>query len=167
MSKDVERVFGHPTKGMFNGQLNVLAQMWRKYAFKMNLTPSDFTRFMEQWLADPLNRVPRQGKERSSYRGNMVKQLTKESLTISNFLTGIRFTKPQSAKIIIEIVDQKGQQHVIVQPIVLSKEEAENLRLNPGTDPLNGMLDSIQGISDDMHRRMEENDWEEPLDDDD
>lgn len=156
MSKDVDRVFGHPMKGMYE-KLNSLGKMWRTHAFNINLTPHMFHQLMEKWLNDPQNKVPKSGKQRSSYRGNMVKQLTKADLTMANFLTGIRFTQPKSAKIILEVVDQRGKLHRMVQPIVLSAEEIEELRLNGNPDPLSGFSDSREEESKKLNDEWDEN----------
>lgn len=122
MSREVHELLNSTTKKL-NDTKNPLAYMWRQHACHIRLTADAYHHLMVKWLEDPRNRVPKHGKDRSSRRGNMSKQLTKDKMSIQTFFEAIRFTKPESAYLILETSYSGGRVFRQSFPIVAAKED--------------------------------------------
>jgi hypothetical protein len=69
----------------------VLARMFRQILGETNTRPGEWTGLMNRYLSDPNNRIPANGKDRSSTRGNLNKELSRKSMTWKVFRKALRF----------------------------------------------------------------------------
>lgn len=157
MAKDIDNLL-RSTRYDPNDQPNFLGKIWRRYMQHINLGAAKFDRYMDLWLNDPANRVPARGKKRSSYRGNLTKQLTKKQLTMDNFLTGIRFTRPKSARLILEVTTEDGREYREVVPIILSEEERKKLQFAIPDDPTDDIYESAANSRQRLNQMMDDDD---------
>lgn len=158
MPKDIDNLLRSSGSSDPRNKLNFLGKVWRKYMRNINLGSAKFDRYMDMWLNDPANRVPVRGKKRSSYRGNLTKQLTKPQLTMDNFLTGVRFTRPKSARLILEVETEDGRIFREVEAIVLSDEDRKNLQFKIPSDPTEDLVESVEASRDRLHQFEEDDD---------
>ena len=68
-----------------------LARLFRELLKDIGMTPMAWSSKMERFLDDPRNRIPRNGKDRSSARGNMNKELCRPTMTWKVFRKGLQF----------------------------------------------------------------------------
>lgn len=71
----------------------MLAKLYRIVLRDLNVNIYDFERYMSSWLDNPINNIPKYGKERSSERGNVIKEVERENMTWRVFIKHIRFMK--------------------------------------------------------------------------
>lgn len=53
-------------------------------------------------------KVPRNNKDRSSEKGNLLKQLGKDAITWRIFTKGLKLLRPKQVRLILEFTDQKN-----------------------------------------------------------
>lgn len=157
MPKDIDNLLRSSRYDPKN-QPNFLGKIWRRYMQHISLGSAKFDRYMDLWLNDPANRVPARGKKRSSYRGNLTKQLTKPWLTMDNFLTGIRFTRPKSARLILEVESEDGRVYREVVPIILSEEERKKLQFAIPDDPTDDVYESMANTRQRLNQALDDDD---------
>ena len=74
-----------------NEAKGALAFLFRKILFDRNITPIGWARMMNRFLDDPRNGIPPNGKDRSSARGNLNKELRRPRMTWKVFEKAMRF----------------------------------------------------------------------------
>jgi len=70
---------------------NVLSRLYRQISADLNVGPLSFDRLMKKFLDNPVNNIPASGKDRSTARGNLSKQLCSDPMSFKTFLKGLRF----------------------------------------------------------------------------
>lgn len=75
------------TKGI-NG---ILAALWRVMLRDLRVTPGKWGSLMHDYVLDSRNGVPDNTKDRTSMRGNLIKEFSREGLTWKVFCKGLRF----------------------------------------------------------------------------
>lgn len=103
--KSNERVTGilnSPTKKK-EECTNVLSWLFRSLLEAAQVSPIRWSTNMERYLKDPRNRISRSSKDASTARGNLMKELTRNSFTWKIFEKGIRFLGPKSVKLVLEV----------------------------------------------------------------
>ncbi len=83
----------------------MLAKLFRIVLRDRNVTYFDYERLMQQWLDNPINNIPKFGKERSSERGNIIKELERGDMTWRGFHKHIRFLKIKRLHIRLTLTD--------------------------------------------------------------
>lgn len=109
MSKDnlIEIVTQHD-KGI-KGSKNILARLYRKILYDLDTDYGQLDRAIEDYLKRQQMLVPRAGKDQRREKGNIVKELSNDSLTIKNFIKGIMVLNPKSMKLTVEIKWRRGE----------------------------------------------------------
>lgn len=89
-SEDLDEMLNSPNKGV-DKATGVLARLFRQILIDANISTMAWATLMERYLEDPRNRVPKNGKDRSSARGNLNKELRRPTMTWKVFRKGIQF----------------------------------------------------------------------------
>lgn len=76
----------------------VLARLFRQILFDVNVNIYKWDSLMVKYLNNPINGVPQNGKDRSSARGNLNKELRRPSMTWKVFRKGLRFLNPKGIR---------------------------------------------------------------------
>ena len=76
----------------------VLARLFRQILLDVKMTPLMWNNLMIKYLNDPENGIANTGRERSSARGNLNKELHRPNMTWKVFLKGIRFLRPMKVR---------------------------------------------------------------------
>lgn len=84
-----------------------LSRLYRIILADLKIGPMVWDRLMERYLDDPNNHIPKSGKQRSTERGNLSKQLTSDPMSIKGFLKGMKFLGATRLKITVEITRRK------------------------------------------------------------
>lgn len=89
MSNNINKILTNTTKRVTEAR-NPLARMWRQILLDLNVTPMAFDKMINRYLDDPRNHIPKDPKKRSTERGNMMKELSKPSITWKTLEKGLR-----------------------------------------------------------------------------
>lgn len=81
----------------------ILARMFRKILADANIKYWEWDSLMERYLNNPRNRVPNNTKDRSSARGNLNKELYRETMTWKVFDKALRFLSPVRVRFEVHI----------------------------------------------------------------
>jgi hypothetical protein len=95
----------HHWVGRSNG---ILSRLFRIVVTDLNVSTRDWHNYMMDYLNDPINQIPMSGKERSTARGNLNKQLQKDPMSIKTFLRGLKFLKVLRVKFTVTLVREEG-----------------------------------------------------------
>lgn len=128
MNENVTRMLNLEDKGVSEAH-GILAQLFRNMMLDINLTEMGWSNLMERYLNDPVNRIPRNGKDISSARGNLNKELTRDSMTWKVFCKGLSFLgiKVVKFQVLAEWDAMAPTVHsVTVNVTQLSDEDSEN-----------------------------------------
>lgn len=102
MSKDLDRMLVDPRKEIYRAK-GPLAKLYRRILWDLDIKPNKMNALILQYLDDPQNAIPNNGKARSTERGNIIKDLSKTEMTWKNFVKGIRLLRPPRARFIVEM----------------------------------------------------------------
>lgn len=108
MSKSLKEVVVDTDKQISRSR-NPLAKMYRTILLDLAINHSSIDHYLNQYLDDPRLRIPKNSKDRSSERGNLLKQLGKDSLSWKIFTKGLRLLRPKHIKFTIEFTNQRGE----------------------------------------------------------
>ncbi len=90
---ELNNLLSHKTKKIHEA-VGVLARLYRQILLETNVTPSHMDKLLTLWVNDPRNRIPNDGKCRSTERGNMIKELSNPEMSWRVFLKGIKLLRP-------------------------------------------------------------------------
>lgn len=90
-------ILNEPDKGMGRAT-GVLARLFRLILVENRIDIPRWSRLMDRYLDDPRNGIPRNGKDRSSARGNLNKELRRETMTWKVFRKALQFLGPVSIR---------------------------------------------------------------------
>lgn len=108
MDKSLKEIVSDSDKQVTKSR-NPLAKLYRKILLERNVNHSSIDHYLNQYLDDPRMGIPRNSKDRSSERGNLLKQLGKSSISWKIFVKGLRLLRPKHIKLIVEFTDQRGE----------------------------------------------------------
>lgn len=108
MSKSLKEVVVDTDK-QISRSTNPLAKMYRTILLDLAIDHSSIDHYLNQYLDDPNLRIPKNSKDRSSERGNLLKQLGKDTLSWKIFSKGIRLLRPKRVRFTIEFTDQRDR----------------------------------------------------------
>lgn len=77
---------------------NVLSRLFRQILADLNINHSVWNKLMIRYLDDPRHGIPKAGRDRSSARGNLNKELRRPTFTWRIFQKGLRFLGPVSVR---------------------------------------------------------------------
>ena len=75
----------------------------------MGITPARVGLLVENYLNNPLNNIPKTGKERSTERGNLMKQLKADDMSIKVFLKALSVLQPKHIRFTVEFTNQRNR----------------------------------------------------------
>lgn len=96
-SVEITRMLQSPDKEVSKAK-GILARLFRQILEDADINYYRWDMLMEQYLDNPRNRVPTNTKERSSARGNLNKELRRESMTWKVFDKALRFLGPTKVR---------------------------------------------------------------------
>lgn len=75
------------------GVTGVLARLWRIILMDLEINVNTWMQLMVEYVRDRDNRVPNNKRDQSSVQGNLIKELTKSSMSWKIFCKGLRFIR--------------------------------------------------------------------------
>lgn len=127
-SNNFIQVYKEPEKAR-NKARGILAKLWLQTMIDLGIKPTKLISLIEKYVDDPSNGVPVNGKNRSTERGNMMKQLTRPDMSWKVFLKAIRVLNPRYVRFEVHL-GWRGQEtiHSVKIPIAeLKSEDMEEL----------------------------------------
>ena len=93
MSNKTEEILLDPNKQQrqATGMLSIL---FRRILADLNYGPYLWNQHVNRYLSDPRNGIPANGKDRSSARGNLQKELFRDAMTFKVFRKGLMLLAP-------------------------------------------------------------------------
>lgn len=88
---------------------NPLARLFAKIRHDLGITPPRVALLVEHYLNNPLNNVPKTGKERATERGNLMKQLKADDMTFKVFLKALSVLQPKHVRFTVEFTNQRNR----------------------------------------------------------
>jgi len=101
--KKITKLLESRTKGT-EFSAGMLSKLWRVILRDRDVSPSLWTRLMTNYLNDPKNNIPSEGKKRSSDRNNLNKELARPDMSWNVFYKGIMLLAPMRIKVDITLV---------------------------------------------------------------
>lgn len=104
---------------------NILTKLFRRILKDRGITPSRWSQLMNRYLNDPANKIPLEGKKRSSDRNNLNKELARPNMSLNVFMKGLRLLNPVRARITLDLEWHFGitTQHVVT--FAINKDDRE------------------------------------------
>ena len=96
-----------PDSAQLNG--NPLSRLFNKIRYDLGITPARVGLLVENYLNNPLNNIPKTGKERSTERGNLMKQLKADDMSIKVFLKALSVLQPKHIRFTVEFTNQRDR----------------------------------------------------------
>lgn len=98
---------------------SVLAKLMRKIMISINMTPEKVEENNRLWMDNPRNEIPDDSGKRSSFAGNIRKEIERPTMTWRVFEKLIRWTRPTKATFVCMLEHRDGTKSVnqIVMPI--------------------------------------------------
>lgn len=107
---------------------DVLSKAFRTILRESRFSVIDWNTNMPRYLTDTRNRIPQNGKDMSSARGNLSKELSRNTMTWNVFMKGLSFINPVSAKITLEIEFDKES---VVLPMTIYRKDLGQAKPKP------------------------------------
>lgn len=107
MSKSLKEIVADTDKQVSKSR-NPLAKLYRTILLEKGINHTTIDHYLNQYLDDPALGIPRNSKDRSSERGNLLKQLGKPAISWKIFTKGLRLLRPRHVKITLTFTDQRG-----------------------------------------------------------
>lgn len=73
---------------------HILGSLWLKIVKELPLTWSVMNHKLAEWVNNPFSGIPNDNREKSSARGNAVKELARSDMSLKVFIKGIRIINP-------------------------------------------------------------------------
>lgn len=106
MSKSLKEIVADTDKQVSKSR-NPLAKLYRTILLDKGINHNTIDHYLNQYLDDPTLGIPKNSKDRSSERGNLLKQLGKPTLSWKIFTKGLRLLRPKHIIITLTFVDQR------------------------------------------------------------
>lgn len=107
MSKDLNRLLVDPRKEQHLAR-GVLARFYRRILWDLDIKPTEMNKLVLQFLDDPRNGIPNNGKARSTERGNLIKELTRTEMTWKVFIKHLKLLRPTKLTLVIHAEWRSG-----------------------------------------------------------
>jgi hypothetical protein len=92
---------------------NALARLFRQILRDLDIDPNRWHRLMVRYLMDPRNKIPANGKDKSSARGNLNKELRRDRMTWKVFNDkAIPFLNPVEVEFEVRMTWANGRKTV-------------------------------------------------------
>lgn len=99
--ESTDKKIGHAT--------NPLARLWRTILYENNIQHGAFDSAITRYLERLEEKNIRSKKEQSREKGNLVKELSGNSLTFKNFVKGLQVLNPKKVRITVDIEWMRGR----------------------------------------------------------
>lgn len=87
----------------------LLSRLFRLVCFRMNLKPSDWPLMAERYVKNPINGVPNDQRSINSARGNLLKQLGKDKMSVETLIRGLTALGAAKFQLSLQIEWQGGR----------------------------------------------------------
>lgn len=106
--KKITKILESESKGKEEAR-GVLSHLWRVILSERKIMPSAWARYMSEYLSDPRNGIPTEGKKRSSDRNNLNKELSRPDMTWNVFYKGLKLLQVVRFKMDITLTFPSGR----------------------------------------------------------
>ena len=126
--KNHERVLKDSNK-LVSEATGPLAALFRKILRDQGINNYRFGLLVNAYLDDPRNGIPKNGKDRSSTRGNLQKEVFRPSMTFKVFRKALLLLAPDEIELIVKLKWGNGHTtaHSVIMDNSLTDIEAEDL----------------------------------------
>ena len=112
------------------GPDHILASLFRTILFEMGITTTRFNTLLERYVTRA--RIPRNSKDISSARGNIVKALNKPFMSWKTFIKGMVLVNAKKLTIVLHVEHASGK--VTIHKKIVDMETAGNIDSFDETD---------------------------------
>src|SRR5699024_8483024 len=109
--KELQNIMSSPDKRLGETN-NALARLFRTILKDHQVGYDQFSKSITNYLNREQMNAPRSKKDQSREKGNLVKELSGNSLTFKNFIKGLRVLNPVSAELTITLKWRRGTETV-------------------------------------------------------
>ena len=106
-SAELNRLYSKPDRG-FSEAKSILAKLYRKVVADLDLGPYELVLLLEQFLNDPRSGIDQTKEKRTTARGNSVKKLVQEKMSMKAFLDLSLMLKPKSMTVLVRYEWEDG-----------------------------------------------------------
>jgi hypothetical protein len=96
-------------------QLNILARIFRKLLIKLAINSYSLSALVDQWVSETT--PPKDRNEQTDLRGNILKQLTDETMSVKVFLTGLRVLRIVSVRFKVTVVYDSKEENTVEEEL--------------------------------------------------
>lgn len=114
----------------------VLARLYRRILANLNINGGVWNALMFDYLSNPDNRIPTNQKDRTSIRGNIIRELARPQMTWKVFFKGLRFIQVVEFDITVGLKLRNGKRIEVQLPTyeIGSKQHEDESILGMGLD---------------------------------
>lgn len=110
-NKNLQDMLVDPDKKV-NESTNILAKLFRTVLYDLNVDYGQLNRNIIAYLDKQQLSVKKSVKEQTREKGNLVKELSSNSLTWNNFVKGLQVINPVSAEIRLTLRWRRGRETI-------------------------------------------------------
>lgn len=110
-NKNLQEMLVDPDKKVHEST-NILAKLFRTVLYDLNVDYSQLNRNIIAYLDKQQLSVKKSTKEQTREKGNLVKELSSNSLTWNNFVKGLQVINPISAEIRLTLRWRRGRETI-------------------------------------------------------
>lgn len=110
-NKNLQDMLVDPDKKV-NESTNILAKLFRTVLYDLNVDYGQLNRNIIAYLDKQQLSVKKSAKEQTREKGNLVKELSSNSLTWNNFVKGLQVINPVSAEIRLTLRWRRGRETI-------------------------------------------------------
>lgn len=108
MSRSLKEIVSDTDKQVSQSS-NPLTKLYRTMLLDMDIKHSNIDHYINLYLDDPSLGIPKNSKDRSSERGNLLKQLGKSAISWKIFTKGLRLLRPKHVRLTVTFTDQRDR----------------------------------------------------------
>jgi len=136
ISKKLNFIIRDSTGRSIREARGVLAKLYRTAMQQQVHTIETLMQKLEYYLDDPANGVPRNGKARSSERGNILKEITRPDMTWKVFLKGLKLLGVKYVRFEVHLFTEPGKRADVVSiNLKLADVDLEKIDPSPDNEP--------------------------------
>ena len=98
-------------------QLNILARIFRKLLIKLAINSYSLGALVDQWVSETT--PPKDRNEQTDLRGNILKQLTDDTMSVKVFLTGLRVLRIVDVRFKVTVVYDSKEENTVEEELNL------------------------------------------------
>lgn len=106
-SSELNRIFSRDDRG-YKEAKGILARLYRSIARDLDLGSFEISHHLENFLVDPKSGIIQSPKKRTQARGNYIKKLVAETMSIKSFHDLIKMLKPRGMTITVRLEWEHG-----------------------------------------------------------